>query len=308
MAWLSSWESFAKVVETGSMSAAARRLDCTRAHVSKQIRELEQAFGVRLLERSTRKLAPTPSGEVFYQHALRALKAIESATVAMEKLGDAPRGVLRISATVSFGRMYVAPIVPKLIARYPELSCELVLTDRLVDLVDDNIDLALRMTKAPPEDAVARKLVSLKRVICAAPSYFAVHGEPNTPQDLAHHQCFSYLLADRGVWHLADSHGREISVPVHHRFQVNDIDCLLAAILAGHGLGILPTYLCGPELARGTLRTVLDPFEPITDLGRYLYVCYMPSRIQVPKVRVFIAELEKTLDPVPPWEQPEPGF
>lgn len=308
MAWLNSWESFAKVVETGSMSAAARRLDCTRAHVSKQIRELERAFGVRLLERSTRKLAPTPSGEVFYQHALRALEAVERATVAMENLGDAPRGVLRISATVSFGRMYVAPIIPALIARYPELSCELILTDQLVDLVGDNIDLALRMTKAPPEDAVARKLVALKRVICAAPSYFAVHGEPNTPQDLAHHQCFSYLLADRGIWRLADSHGREISVPVHHRFQVNDIDCLLAAILAGHGLGILPTYLCGPALARGALRTVLDAFEPITGFGRYLYVCYMPSRIQVPKVRVFIAELEKTLNPVPPWERPEPGL
>ena len=308
MAWLSSWESFAKVVETGSMSAAARRLDCTRAHVSKQVRELERAFSVRLLERSTRKLALTPSGEVFYQHALRALEAIESATVAMENLGDAPRGVLRISATVTFGRMYVASIIPNLIARYPELSCELILTDRLVDLVDDNIDLALRMTKAPPEDAVARKLVSLKRVICAAPSYFAVHGEPKTPEDLAHHQCFSYLLADRGIWHLADSHGREIGVPIHHRFQVNNIDCLLEAILAGHGLGILPTYLCGPELARGTLRTVLDPFEPITGLGRYLYVCYMPSRIRVPKVRVFIAELERTLNPVPPWELPTPGF
>jgi len=207
MAWLSSWESFVKVVETGSMSAAARRLDCTRAHVSKQVRELERAFGARLLERSTRKLALTPSGEVFYRHALRALEAIESTAVAIENLGDAPRGILRISATVTFGRMYVAPIIPKLIARYPELSCELILTDRLVDLVDDNIDLALRMTKAPPEDAVARKLVTLKRVICAAPTYFAAHGEPKTPQDLARHQCFSYLLANRGIWHLADSHG-----------------------------------------------------------------------------------------------------
>lgn len=308
MAWLSSWESFVKVVETGSMSAAARRLDCTRAHISKQVRELERAFGACLLERSTRKLALTPSGEVFYRHALRALEAIESAAVAMENLGDAPRGILRISATVTFGRMYIAPIIPKLIARYPELSCELILTDRLVDLVDDNIDLALRMTKAPPEDAVARKLVTLKRVICAAPSYFAAHGEPKTPQDLARHQCFSYRFADRGLWHLADRDGREISVPVRHRFQVNNIDCLLEAILAGHGLGILPTYLCGPELARGALCTTLDAFEPITDLGRYLYACYTPSRIRVPKVHLFVTELENSLNPVPPWEWSEPKF
>jgi len=168
MAWLRSWESFVKAVEAGSMSAAARRLDCTRAHISKQIGELEHAFGVRLLERSTRKLRLTPSGEVFYQHALRALEAVETTAVAMRNLGDAPRGILRISATVTFGRMYIAPLIPKLVARYPELCCELILTDQLVNLVDDNIDLALRMTKTPPEDAIARPLVTLKRVICAA--------------------------------------------------------------------------------------------------------------------------------------------
>lgn len=307
MTWLSSWESFVKAVETGSMAAAARRLDCTRAQVSKQIRELEQAFGARLLERSTRRLSLTPSGEVFYQHALRALDAIDNTTVAMKNLGDAPRGILRVSATVTFGRLYVAPLVPRLIARYPELSCELVLSDHLLDLVDDRIDLALRMTKAPPGDAVARKLVTLKRVICAAPSYLAAHGEPQTPQDLARHHCFGYRFPSQGVWHLADAHGRESSVPAQHRYQVNNIDCLFEAILGGHGLGILPTYLCGPALARGTLRTVLDTFEPVTDLGRYLYACYMPSRIQVPKVRVFVAELEKTLGPIPPWERSAAG-
>ncbi|HRY17102.1 MAG TPA: LysR family transcriptional regulator [Candidatus Competibacteraceae bacterium] len=303
MAWLRSWESFVKAVEAGSMSAAARRLDCTRAHISKQIGELEHAFGVRLLERSTRKLRLTPSGEVFYQHALRALEAVETTAVAMRNLGDAPRGILRISATVTFGRMYIAPLIPKLVARYPELCCELILTDQLVNLVDDNIDLALRMTKTPPEDAIARPLVTLKRVICAAPAYLAAHGEPKTPQELAHHECFSYLLTDRGVWHLIGKHGQEISVPVHHRFQVNNIDCLLEAVLAGHGLGILPTYLCGPELALGTLRTVLDSFEPVTHLGQYLYACYTPSRIRVPKVRVFVGELEKILNPIPPWER-----
>lgn len=307
MTWLSSWESFVKVVETGSMAAAARRLDCTRAQVSKQIRELERAFGAHLLERSTRKLSLTPSGEVFYQHALRALDAIDGATVAMKNLGDAPRGVLRISATVTFGRLYVAPLVPRLIARYPELSCELILSDQLVDLVDDNIDLALRVTKAPPSDAVARKLVALRRVICAAPSYLATHGEPQTPHDLARHCCFGYRFSDQGVWRLADSQGREISVPAQHRFQVNNIDCLFEAILAGHGVGVLPTYLCGPALARGTLRAILDPFEPVSDLGRYLYACYMPSRIRVPKVRVFLDELEKMLRPVPPWEQADFG-
>ena len=304
MTWLGSWESFVKVVEAGSMAAAARRLDCTRAQVSKQIGELERAFGVRLFERSTRRLSLTPSGEVFHQHALRALEAIQSTEVAVRNLGDAPHGVLRISASITFGRMYIAPLLPQIVARYPELSCELVLTDQLVDLVDDNIDLALRLTKAPPEDAVARKLVHMKRVICGTPAYFAAHGEPRTPHELALHPCFSYMLADENrVWRLVDRNGEEISIPVSSKFHFNNIDCILAAVLAGHGLAMLPTYLCGPELARGTLKSIFDDLEPVSSMGRYLYACYTPSRVRVPKVRAFLAELENLFDPVPPWDR-----
>ena len=217
---------------------------------------------------------------------------------------DAPHGVLRISASITFGRMYIAPLLPQIVARYPELSCELVLTDQLVDLVDDNIDLALRLTKAPPEDAVARKLVHMKRVICGTPAYFATHGEPKAPHDLALHQCFSYMLADENrVWRLVDRNGEEISIPVSSKFHFNNIDCILAAVLAGHGLAMLPTYLCGPELARGTLRTIFDDLEPVSSMGRYLYACYTPSRVRVPKVRAFLAELENLFDPVPPWDR-----
>ncbi|MER2539036.1 MAG: LysR family transcriptional regulator [Azonexus sp.] len=303
MAWLSSWESFVKVVESGSMAAAARRLDCTRAQISKQIGELESAFGVRLFDRSTRKLSLTPSGEIFHQHALRALEAIHSTEVAVKNRGDAPRGVLRISASITFGRMYIAPLLPKIVADYPELTCELVLTDELVDLVADNIDLALRLTKAPPEDAVARKLVHMKRVICGTPAYFAAHGEPKTPQELADHSCFSFQLADGNhAWKLIDGNNEEISVKVESKFRFNNVDCILDAALAGHGIAMLPTYLCGPELARGALTTVLDDFELVSSHGRYLYACYTPNRVRVPKVRVFLAELESLFTPAPPWE------
>jgi len=285
------------------MAAAARRLDCTRAQISKQIGELEKAFGVRLFERSTRKLSLTPSGEVFHQHALRALEAIHSTEVAVKNMGDAPRGVLRISASITFGRLYVAPLLPQIVAKHPELTCELVLTDNLVDLVEDNIDLALRLTKAPPEDAVARKLVHMKRVICATPAYFAAHGEPKTPQELSDHQCFSFLMGDNNrVWTLTAGNGEEISIPVSSKFAFNNVDCVLDAVLGGHGLAMLPTYLCGPELARGTLKSIFDDFEPISSIGRYLYACYTPSRVRVPKVRVFLAELESLFNPAPPWE------
>ena len=307
MAWLSSWDSFIKVVEAGSMAAAARRLDCTRAQISKQIADLERAFGVRLFERSTRKVSLTPSGEIFHQHARRALEAIHSTEVAVRNMGEAPYGVLRISASITFGRLHIAPLLPKIVAKYPELNCELVLTDNLVDLVDDKIDLALRLTKTPPEDAVARKLVPMKRVICGTPAYFASHGEPRTPHDLSQHQCFSFLQAtDRGLWRLIDTDGEEISIPVDSKFHFNNVDCIMDAVLASHGLGMLPTYLCGPELARGTLRSIFNDLEPVSSLGRYLYACYTPNRVRVPKVRVFLDELENLFTPAPPWEQLQP--
>lgn len=303
MTWLPSWHSFLKVVESGSMAAAARHLDCTRAQVSKQIGDLEKALGQRLFERSSRKLSLTPAGEVFQQHARRALEAVESAQFAVSHLGDAPRGILRISATLVFGRLYIAPLLSRLVDKYPGLECELVLTDQVVDLAADRIDLALRLTKAPPEDAVARPLLQLERVICAAPAYLHAHGSPQTPQELPLHRCFSYLLTDDGHWHLADQEGAETVVPIHSPVQFNNLDCLQEAVLAGQGLGILPTYLCAPALADGRLSPVLPGYAPQVRFGRHLYACYTPSRVRLPKVKVFLAELEAVLTPVPPWQQ-----
>ena len=304
MNWLSSWESFVRVVETGSMAGAARRLDCTRAQVSKQIAELERSFGVRLFERSTRKLALTPSGEVFHQHALRALDAVASTEIAVRNLGDTPSGLLRVSASITFGRLYIAPLLPRITEQYPELDCELILTDQLVDLVDDNIDLALRHTKAPPDEAVAKRLVTLSRVLCATPAYLAAHGQPEHPSELAWHPCFGDLQAETSrTLELLGQQGEQVSVPITSRFRFNNLDCVLDAVLAGHGLAILPTYLAGPEIQRGRLQTILDDYEPLTGFGRQLYACYTPSRVRLPKVRVFLDELERLFNPQPPWEK-----
>ena len=300
---LRSWESFVRIVETGSMAAAARRLDCTRAQISKQVADLEREFGVRLFERSTRKLALTPSGEVFYQHALRALDAVASTEIAVRNLGDTPCGLLRVSTSITFGRMYIAPLLPRLTAQYPELECELILTDQLVELVDDNIDLALRHTKAPPDDAVAKRLVTLSRVVCATPAYLATHGTPEHPGELAWHTCFGYLQAEASsTLELIGRNGDQVNVPISSRFRFNNLECILDAVLAGHGLAILPTYLAGPEIRRGRLQTILDDYEPLTGFGRQLYACYTPSRVRLPKVRVFLEELERQFTPLPPWE------
>jgi DNA-binding transcriptional LysR family regulator len=303
VSWLPAWESFVRVVEGGSMAAAARAGGCTRAQVSKQIADLERSFGVRLFERSTRRLVLTSAGEVFHQHALRALEAVTGTDIAVRNLGDAPRGTLRVSATVTFGRHCIAPLLPGIVAAYPELECELILTDAIVDLVADNIDLALRMTRLPPEDAVARRIVSLRRVICAAPAYLERRGIPRTPQDLLQHDCLSYVLRDNKAWSLLDAHGEEVLLPIRSRIHFNNADCMFDATLAGHGIAILPTYLCHRELARGALCTVLDDHEPNVVFGRDLYACYTPSRVRVPKVRVFLDALLQRFQPLPPWER-----
>lgn len=252
------------------MASAARQLGCTSAQVSKQIAELERAFAARLFERSTCRLILTAAGDVFHRHALHALEAARGTEIA---------------------------------AAQPEFECELILTDDIIDLVADNIDLALRMTRQPPEDAVARRIVSLRRVTCAAPHYLARHGVRGAPHDLVRHQCLSYVLRDDKVWSLLDARGNETRVPVTSRIHFNNIECILDAALAGHGLAILPTFLCHRELANGTLRTVLDGYEPNVIFGRDLYACYTPSRVRVPKVKVFLDALARHFQPQPRWER-----
>ncbi|MEF8714083.1 MAG: LysR family transcriptional regulator [Accumulibacter sp.] len=304
MIWLSSWASFVRIVETGSMAAAARRLDCTRAQISKQVGDLEKAFAVRLFERTTRKLRLTPAGEIFYQHALRALEVVDRADLAVRMGTEVPCGVIRISASLTFGRLYIAPLLPHLAERYPQLECELLLSDDLVDLIEDRIDLALRLTNTPPEDAVARPLAMVKRVICASPAYLDTYGRPAAPSELTGHQCFDYAHpSGKAVWRLLDRQGEEMAIPVNSRFRINNVDCVLEAVLAGRGMAVLPTYLCGSYLADGRLCAVLDEHEPLSSFGRHVYACYTPSRVRLAKVRVVLDELDTLFRPVPPWER-----
>ena len=293
MQWLSSWDSFVKTVETGSMSAAALRLNCTRAQISKQIGDLERNFGTKLFERAHRKLQLTPAGEVFYQQARQALIAVQNTEVAMQNLGATePQGILRISATVTLGRMHVAPLLPQLAERYPRLQCELILTDQVLDLVEHNIDIALRITRQPPEDVVVKRLGVLKRAICASPAYFQRYGVPKTPQDLSQHRCFSYLLLDNYRWHLTDAAGYEFHIPIQNRIQLNELSSIFTATLAGEGIAILPRYLCGDAIKEGLLQAVLSDYTPHLNFGQYLYACYSPSRVRVPKVQIFLSEIE----------------
>lgn len=299
--WLPSWHAFVKAVEAGSMAAAARQLGCTRAQVSRQIADLEAHFGVRLLERSTRHLRLTPAGELFHHHALTALEAVAATQIAVRNQGETPLGVLRVSATMTFGRMYVAPLLQRLLIEHPGLSAELILSDQVVDLDADDIDLALRMTRTPPQDAVVRRLVTLERMICAAPSYLAVHGAPTHPHELAQHQTLSYLMTDEHRWHLVGPQGDEHTHTTTSRLRFNSLDCMVDAALAGLGLAIVPAYLALPHVRAGRLVPVLSEFTSSTHFGSHLYACYTPSRVRIAKVRVMLQALRDLLEPAPPW-------
>lgn len=293
MQWLSSWDSFVKTVEVGSMSAAANRLNCTRAQISKQIADLERSFGTQLFERTHRKLQLTPAGEVFYQQARQALAAVQNTEFAMQNLGTTePQGILRISATMTLGRRLIVPLLPKITERYPRLQCELLLTDQVLDFAEHNLDITIRLTRYPPDDVIVRKLGTLKRVICATPAYFQRYGIPQTPQDLSQHRCFSYLLLDNYIWHLTDAHGNEFHIPISNRIQVNELTSLFESTLAGEGISILPSYLCGDALKAGQLQAVLSAYTPHLNFGQHVYACYPPSRARVPKVQIVLQALE----------------
>ena len=300
-AWLPAWLAFVKAVDTGSMAAAARLLGCTRAQVSRQIADLEAAFGARLLERSTRRLRLTPAGEIFQHHALAALEAVTATQIAVRNQGETPLGVLRVSATIAFGRVYVAPLLHKVVAQHPGLTGELILSDQLVDLEAQDIDLALRMTRVPPQDAVVRRLTTVQRVVCASPGYLAAHGTPVHPSELTQHQTLSYLMTDDHRWHLADPTGEEFVHTATSRLRFNSVECLVDAALAGLGIAIVPMYLANPLVRAGRLVAVLPEFVSHTQFGSHLYACYTPSRVRIAKVRVMLQALTELLEPVPPW-------
>ncbi|MGL4406998.1 MAG: LysR family transcriptional regulator [Zoogloea sp.] len=302
MPWLNEWKAFVKTAEGGSMAAAARKLDCSRALVSKQLADLEQHLGARLFERTTRKLNLTPAGEVFYQHACQVLEAVEQAELAVHNLAETPRGLLRISASVAFGRLYIAPLLPEITRRHPALRCELMLSDQAADLAEEKVDVALRLTSNPPDHVIARELTTLRRVICASPAYLATHGHPRLPADLSQHQCFTFITGRPDPeWHLRGTDG-EISVAVDGKVQVNNIDAIYEAVCAGHGLALLPTYLVQPALNDGRLVSVLADWQPVSRFGRAVYACYLPSRARLPALRVFLDALNERFHPRPPWE------
>lgn len=291
---------FAHVVKAKSFSGAARRLDVSKSRISKSVARLEAALGVRLLHRSTRRLSLTEVGEAYFEHCDRILEELTLADSTVSSLHLEPRGKLKISAPVAFSTLHVATALPDFMAQYPDLSVDMTISDRLVDLVEEGYDLALRITPEPGQNLVARRLAPIRRKICGSPAYLARRGIPLKPEDLARHNCLDYTYMNtQGLWRLKGPDG-ETSVAVSGNLRINDDEALSQAVLGGLGLALLPTFIVGRELQAGRLIEVLPGHVP---LERFIYAVHMPSRHLPQKVRAFIEFLIKRFGTDPYWDR-----
>jgi len=291
---------FARVVEARSFSEAARQLGLSKSAVSKQVSRLEDRLGARLLNRTTRRLGLTQVGTTFYEHCARMLAEAEEAERAVTAMHAQPRGLLKINAPMSFGVLHLAPAIPDFLARYPEMSVEMVLNDRFVDLIEEGYDLAVRIASLPDSSLVAKRLAANRRVVCGAPAYFAKHGVPATPADLKQHNCLNYTyLASQDEWRFTGPAGQR-SVRISGSFQANNGDAIRVAALAGLGLMLTPTFIVGPDLRDGRLRAVLTDY---LDVDTAIYVVYPHKRHLSAKVRAFVDFATERFGPEPYWDQ-----
>jgi DNA-binding transcriptional LysR family regulator len=292
---------FARVVEARSFTGAASKLGVSKSVVSARVAGLESALKVRLLQRTTRKLSLTSEGVALYERCARIVTAADEASQAAAATGDAPRGVLRVNAPTVFAQDYLGPPMAAYLARYPDVRLELTLNDRLIDLVDEGIDVAIRVvTTLTNTGLVARRLANDHTVLCAAPAYLHRRGTPQVPADLISHDCLIYSLlkvADEWIFRAPDGKGT-FSLPLEGRFSVASGAMLREAALAGMGLAVLPSFMVARDLAAGRLRPVVEAFAGVA-LG--IYAVYPQGPRPSSKTRAFVDALVAHFK-TPPWE------
>jgi DNA-binding transcriptional LysR family regulator len=282
---LADMATFARVVDAGSFSAAALQLGLSKSAVSKAVSRLEAHLDLRLLSRTTRRLTPTEAGLTFHAYCRQVVASAEEAEQHLGQLRDVPSGLLRMTCPLTFGVARVAPALPVLLARYPALRVSVVVDDRVVDLVAENFDMALRMGRLPDSSLVARKLADLHSVLVASPAYIAQAGEPRRPADLLRHHCLSFGdRAEATTWQFEGPQGLE-SVQTQGRLMLNTSLGIREAALAGIGIADVASYLVADDLAAGRLVALMPGYRsaPIP-----LYAVYPHHRHLAAKVKVAI--------------------
>lgn len=291
-----------KVVELGSLSGAARALDMSPTMATKHVAAIEERLGVRLLHRTTRKVTPTEIGRAYVQKAERALAELQEADAAAAADKLVVRGLLRVNVPVSFGVGEIAPLLNDLSSTHPDLTIDLGLNDRVVDLVEEGWDLAIRITNLPDSPMIARRLAPCDMAVCASPAYLKARGRPTTVRDLAGHACLGYTLS-QAVGATTWSFGRngEIKAPISGPLRAGNGDALVAAAVAGLGIVYQPTFIIADAVANGRLE-ILDLDQPLYGLNT-IYAIYPPNDHLPAKVRVFIDFLVDRFAGAPPWRR-----
>lgn len=297
---LTALRAFVLVVETGSFSAAARRLPLSKSMVSRLVAALETDLGVRLLQRTTRSVTPTEAGRAYVERCQRILADLEEADQLVSQLQMVPKGILRISAPMSFGIRHLTPALPPFFHRYPDVQIDLSMSDRVVDLVEEGFDMAVRIGRLADSSLVARRLCGIRMCVCASPAYLDKHGTPHRPEDLAAHECLMSAALVATGWRLLGADGKVATMPVGGRFHVNNGDANRAMAVAGCGIAYLPTFFVGDDLRAGTLVRLLDEFMP---QDAAMHAVYPHGRHLSPKVRAFVDYLAETFTPEPYWDQ-----
>jgi DNA-binding transcriptional LysR family regulator len=290
---------FIQVVEAGSFSAASERLGLSRAAVSKYVSQLEEYLGGRLLNRTTRHVSPTESGRIYYERCKDILQNLEEADGLVSGLSGQPRGTLRVTCPTYFASRHLLPLIEEFNLIYPDLKVEILCAERLVDLVDEGYDIAIRMTKTPDQEVIARRLARCSHIVAASPDYLAKHPAPRVPEDLKQHRCvmFSYHITSTWPFTKEDT---DYSVKLPAALKTNNPDVLLEATTAGMGVTLMPTFLAGDAIRSGQLRQVLQDYRTI-DLD--IYVVYA-SRHHLPvKIRVFVDYLKERITDPPYWDE-----
>lgn len=302
MQQISAMAVFAAVVEARSFSGAAERLGLSKSAVSKHLSRLEDALGARLLNRTTRRISVTEVGEIYYAHCARILAEAEAAEAAVSQLRSVPSGRLRINAPMSFGLAHLSPAITSFMQAYPEITVELDLDDKFVDVIDGGYDVVIRISRMRDSSLIARRLAVARVILAASPEYIARYGNPETPADLKGHKCLHYNggHAAPPEWTFHDSSGRVQTVPVSGPLIASFGDLIRDAGIAGLGIIRQPTFIIGEAVRSGKLLQVLPQYRLEHD--PVIYAVYPHRRHLLPKVRAFVDHLADTFGDNPYWD------
>jgi DNA-binding transcriptional LysR family regulator len=294
-------QAFVAVVETGSFTAAAERLDSAKSAMSRRVSALEDRLGVQLLRRTTRKLNLTHTGRSFYEHSARILADLDEAEAAVLQEHGELRGTLRVALPLSFAVRHMSEPIAEFSRRHPRVDFELDLNDRRVDLMQEGMDLALRIGRLSDSTLIARRLFDVRAVVCASPSYLEQNGALQSPQDLVQHRCLVYSnIPDPGRWQYRDADGAQQDVNVNVAMSASSGDFLREAAVQGQGIVLQPTFIAGEKICHGELVPVLRDYEwPVAPA----YAVYPPTRHLSYRVRAFIDFLADSFSGVPRWDE-----